>query len=642
MMLAAALAGADDLPGEPSVTEADRDHWSFQPLERPAVPAVQDESWSRNPIDRFVLARLEQRALAPLPSATRETLIRRLSFDLLGIPPSPAQVDAFLANTEAGAYEHLVDELLASPHFGAHWAQHWLDLARFAETDGFEHDKVRPDAWRYRDWVIEAMNNDLPYDRFVRLQIAADELAPHDPRSHIATAFCLSGPDMPDINSQEERKHSLLNEMTSTVGGVLMALQIECAQCHDHKYDPISQADFYRLRAVFAPAVRVTKNQSIGTLSETGGAIPAAHLMVRGDWRRPGPELEPAFLRIATPRGDSLQPLGGLRSSGRRAAFARWLTHPDHPLTSRVIVNRVWQHHFGHGLSRTPSDFGLLGDEPLHNDLLDWLARELVSQQWSLKQLHRLIVTSATYRQASGPAAFTGDERRRQLAQRHWHRSLETDPQNRLLGRYPRRRISGEALRDAMLVSACMLNSHFGGPGVQPPLPRELLQTLLKNQWQVNSVEAEHHRRSIFVFARRNLRYPIFDAFDRPDANASCPRRDQSTTAPQSLLMLNSEFSLQIARRFAGHILGTVLDSRDQQITVAVQRALSRRPAAAELALFSRFLTEQIQLLRREARAPAELALPLPCPPSSDPYEAAALTDLCLALFNSSEFLYLD
>jgi len=641
-VLVGGAAVGDDLPDEPPVTVADRDHWSFRPLERPSVPTVRDESWTRNPIDHFVLAQLETQDLAPLPPASRETLIRRLSYDLLGLPPSPAQVNAFLADAEVGAYERLVDRLLASPHFGPRWAQHWLDLARFAETDGFEHDKVRAEAWRYRDWVIEAMNDDLPYDRFVSLQLAADELAPDDPRAQVATAFCLSGPDMPDINSQEERKHSLLNEITSTVGGVLLALQVECAQCHDHKYDPISQADFYRLRAVFAPAVHLTKNKSLGTLSETGGVLPAAHLMIRGDWRRPGPKLEPAFPRIANSWGQPLQPVRGLRSSGRRAALARWLMRKDHPLTARVIVNRLWQYHFGHGLSRTPSDFGLLGDEPLHAPLLDWLARELVSRQWSLKKIHRLIVTSSTYRQASRPNADRWNVEPRSQAERSWQRTLKLDAKNLYLSRYPRRRLSGEAIRDAMLVSAGTLNTQFGGPGVRPPLPRELLQTLLKDQWLVSPVQADHHRRSIYVFARRNLRYPIFEAFDRPDANASCPRRDQSTTAPQSLLMLNSEFSLLIARRFAGHVLSSSLESRDRQIAVAFRRALARKPSSAEYAVFSEFLIEQIELLRREARPTTELALPLPCPVDMDPYAAAALTDLCLALFNSNEFLYID
>ena len=511
-------------------------------------------------------------------------------------------------------------------------------MARFAETDGFEHDKVRADAWRYRDWVISALNRDLPYDRFVGFQLAGDELATDDPQAAIATAFCLSGPDMPDINSMDERKHNLLNEITSTVGAALLGLQLECAQCHDHKYDPISQGDFYRLRAVFAPAVHLVKNKSVSTLGEQPGELPASHLMVRGDWRRRGAQVQPAFPRIANPTGARLLPVPQGSSSGRRAALARWLTGPDHPLTARVMVNRLWQHHFGHGLSRTPSDFGQLGDEPLHLELVDWLASELVSQEWSLKQIHRLIVTSATYRQAS---RWDRESHPDSQAAAQWRRSLELDPGNFYFGRYPRRRLSGETIRDSMLVSAGLLNTATGGPGIRPPLPRELVQTLLRNQWQVSSREADHYRRSIYVFARRNLRYPIFEAFDRPDANASCPRRPESTTAPQSLLMLNSEFSLLMARNAAGRVLKTS-EPVGTHIERAFRYVLGRKPTQPELAVLQEFIVSQSDRLRQEARSAAELALPLPCPTRSDPYRAAAFTDLCLALLNSNDFLYID
>lgn len=629
------VSGAD--LEEPTIEAEDREHWSFQPLQRPALPSVQWSEWTRTPIDYFVLSQLESVDLRPAQEAPRTVLIRRLYFDLLGIPPSPREVKAFLNDRRADAYERLVDHLLASPHYGERWAQHWLDLARFAETDGFEHDKVRAEAWRYRDWVIDSLNDDMPYDRFVSLQLAGDELEPGDQLAKTATAFCLSGPDMPDINLQDERRHYLLNEITSTVGATLLGLQIGCAQCHDHKYDPISQADFYRMRALFEPAVRVKRNRSIDVLHELSAEAEPSHLMVRGDFRRPGPTIEPGFPRIADLWQTKSPAPGEGSSTGRRRALAAWITRSDHPLTARVFVNRVWQYHFGLGLSQTPSDFGTIGDEPIHLQLLDWLATELVRQRWSLKHLHRLLVTSATYRQQSHSQPTP--EAAEQAA---WNNRLEEDPGNLYLARFQRQRLSGEAVRDAMLAAAGMLDSEQGGPGVRPPLPPELVQTLLKNQWKVAEREAAHYRRSIYVFARRNLRYPIFEAFDRPDANASCPRRSKSTTAPQSLLLLNSDLSLQLARHFAGRVIGEASQTIDAQIDLAVRVAFGRPSSPEERATFTTFVARQAASLRQESREADELALPLPDRGEVDVYTAAALTDLCLALFNANEFLYID
>ena len=396
---------------ETPIDAFDRDHWAYRKIDDPAIPTVQRSDWPRTAIDRFILNRIEAESLVPASDADRETLIRRLSFDLTGLPPTPRQLDDYLRDTRPDAYARLVDSLLASPEFGRRWAQYWLDLARFAETDGYEHDKVRPAAWQYRDWVIDAINQDMPYDQFVRWQIAGDVLAPQEHRreGEIATAFCLSGPDMPDINSQLERKHVLMNEITSTVGAVFFSLQIGCAQCHDHKYDAISQADFYRLRAFFEPAVRLEKNKSVTTLATAVDASATSHLMIRGDWRRTGPALQAAFPRIADRDESAVTDVNPGRA---RAQLARWLTTPDHPLVSRSIVNRVWQHHFGRGLSTTPSDFGVMGDEPSHPELLDFLARRLIDHDWSLKDLHREIVLSSVYRIRSGrPEASLDSER---------------------------------------------------------------------------------------------------------------------------------------------------------------------------------------------------------------------------------------
>ncbi|MBP88370.1 MAG: hypothetical protein CMJ64_16920 [Planctomycetaceae bacterium] len=611
---------------EPLITAGDRDHWSFRPLERPALPTPTNDEWCRNPIDRFILAKRQEKQLASQPEADRPTLIRRLSFDLLGLPPTPAEIDAFEDDRAPNAYERLVDRLLNSHHYGERWAQHWLDLARFAETDGFEHDKVRSEAWKYRDWVIDALNADMPYSRFVAWQLAGDELSATG-QPHIATTFCLSGPDMPDINSQEERRQNVMNELTGTVGSVLLGLQFGCAQCHDHKYDPISQADFYRLRAIFEPAVHVTKNQSLSVL-KGNDKVPASYLMIRGDWRRRGPEVHPAFPRIVNPSQDTVKANTPTPSTGRRTALASWIAQANNPLPARVIANRVWQYHFGDGLSRTPSDFGTIGDEPTHPKLLDWLARELIENDWSLKHLHRLIVTSATYRQSSS------------IPQSAIRNPQSIDPGNLWLSRFPRRRLSGEAVRDAMFAASGSLSTARGGRGVMPPLPEELLKTLLKNQWKVNERESDHYRRSIYLFCRRNLRYPIFDAFDRPDGNASCPRRSESTTASQALLLLNSAFSFDAAQRLAGTLLATDPHINDDTLRDLFRRVVARQPTDEELRTVEDFRAQQTKLLIDESRSGAELALP--CPTDIDPVAAAALTHICLALFNSNEFLYID
>ena len=653
---------------EAPVTPADREHWSFAPLTRPKLPQVKDDGkWERSAIDQFVLAKLEEKGIAPQGEADWDTLVRRLSFDLTGLPPDVGR--SFRADLDGPEgpsdespddYERLVDRLLASPAYGERWAQHWLDLARFAETDGFEHDKIRPEAWKYRDWVIAALNADVPYDEFVRLQLAGDRVqgsgvrgqeergqrsevggekerendnpqsAIRNPQS-IATTFCLAGPDMPDINSQEERRHYLLNEMASTVGSVFLGLQVGCAQCHDHKYDPISQADFYRLRAFFESAVDLKKDASVTVLKEQEKPV-ESRLWIRGDFRQPGALVTASFPRIANPQNDNPT------TENRRLALADWLTQSDHPLTSRVMANRLWQHHFGRGISDTPSDFGLLGSAPSHPELLDWLATELVRCGWSMKAMHRRIVSSAVYRQGSGvqsPKSKVQSEQDSGLA--------TGDSGLGLYAQFPRLRLSGEAIRDAMLSAAGLLDRQAGGPGVMPPLPSELTSTLLKNQWQEDPTEGNHYRRSIYLFARRNLRYPLFDTFDRPDANASCPQRSQSTTALQSLQMVNSEFALLCARHLAGQgeSRGQRAESREEQVRWLIRRVYNRAATEREVQLLKRFLADQTELLRREGRKAEELALPIGAE-ADDPYAAAALVDLCLALFNASEFVTID
>lgn len=583
------------------LSESDRDHWSFQPIQRPPLPRMPQMEQLVNPIDSFIASELETVGLQLAPAAEPATLLRRLKFDLLGLPPTPAELAEFERDMarDPSRYAHWVDRWLSSPAFGEHLAQPWLDLARFAETDGFEHDKVRPAAWEYRDWVIQALNADMPYSQFIALQLHADLTG--SPADRVATMFCLAGADMPDLNEQDLRRHDRLNELTSTVGSALLGLQMQCAQCHDHKYDPISQVDFYRLRAVFESAVPPLErdkpfNIFAGQVEQSPG-----RLYYRGDVRVPGPELKPGFPRVATPAHCSTD----CESDQPRQALVAWLFSPENPLTARIIVNRVWQHHFGAGLFENPSDVGLVAGGPSHPALLDWLAGSLRDRDWSLKWLHREIVLSHTYRQTS----------QRLESDPQWDRRLEIDADQRLLSRFPRQRLTGESLRDALLSVAGLLDFQAAGPSVMPPLPQELLGTLRKGQWAASPTLAEHHRRSIYVFARRNLRYPLFDVFDRPDAGASCPERNQSTTALQSLQLLNSEFASRCAAALAERVTRQVGSEATPQawLEQLFWLTLSRGPSAHEADLFAPWIAD-----------------------------ATHRPTACLALLNTSEFLFVD
>lgn len=707
---------------EPEITAADRSHWAFRPLDAGSPPALHGSDWPRNTLDRFILAGLRGADLRPLPAADKPALLRRVTFDLTGLPPTLEQQKAFSNDTEPGAWERVVDRLLASPAYGARWAQHWLDLARFAETDGFEHDLVRPNAWRFRDWVIDALNSDLPYDEFVRLQIAGDLLNPDDPAAAVATGWLLCGPDMPDINLKEERRHVVLNEITSTVGAVFLGLQIGCAQCHDHKFDPLSQADFYRLRACFEsadifrdhpipsaedlkeleaarlkrgsasqnldqqlarlddlarqrlreknPDLQPTSKEIQEALTESErlqyreatrmrdrlpkppalpqgrvlreGAPQSCKFCIRGDFRRPGPDMPAAFPRVLTLPGQPADGRFNHESEPARLQLARWLTRPDNALAARVIVNRVWQFHFGEGLVRSPSDFGKMGDEPDNAQLLDWLALEFPRQGWSLKWLHKLILTSATFQQASRPESAEWTTEVAEQARQTWRAGKTKDPSNRLWGRMNRQRLEGETIRDALLAMSGSLNFQPSGPGIRPHLPPEMVSTLLKNQWPVTGDPTEHSRRSLYLFVRRNLRYPLFEAFDRPDTNASCPRRNRSTIAPQALILLNSELSLAAARDLCACLIREAPGDRVAQITLCYRRAMGRPPSTAEIDAGQDFLNDETQRLIDSKRSVSELPIPMHLSPTESPQAAAALTTYCLAILNLNEFIYVD
>lgn len=697
--------------------------WAFRSPQRPALPEVRQSAWIRNPIDAFILARLEAAGLQPAPEADRPTLIRRLSYDLTGLPPTPTEVAAFVNDAAPDAYEKLVDRLLASPRFGERWALFWLDLVRYAESDGFKADDKRPYAWRYRDYVIQAFNEDKPYDRFLREQIAGDELYSDDPQAVIATGFHRHVPFEYNAVNLEQRRQETLNDMTDTTSMVFLGLTMGCARCHDHKFDPISQEDYYRLQAFFAgfrpvekplaraedmerfrdemrrweektasireqmsqleeperdkmmrrkmsrfpkeyqdiylmPAEKrsplqqqiaelVAKQVEVGSgeiaksmkgpnqqrwqelnkqmesferlkppappaamvLSEVGPQAPPTHLLKRGDWNKPEREIVPGYLSaIHDAVAEVPPPSVTAATTGRRTVLAEWLTQPTHPLTGRVMANRLWQHHFGRGIVGTPSDFGAQGEAPTHPELLDWLATELVARGWSLKALHRLMVTSSTYRQAA----------------RVNEAGLKADSENRLLWRMNRRRLEGETLRDALLAVSGRLNLKDGGPSVYPEMPAEL--SVGKAAWPISS-EAEADRRSVYVFVKRNLRYPLFNTFDAPDSNEPCARRHNTTTAPQALMLLNGDFSLKLAQTFAERLLREIGTDPVAIVNRACHLSLGRGPTAKEAQTMRAFLERETSLLQ---------------PQQGDKAFAGAVTDLCHALFNLNEFLYVD
>lgn len=588
-------------------------HWAYRGVEVVEPPAHHGVDHA---IDRFIDAGLKEAGLESAPVAGRVVLLRRLCFDLTGLGPTVEQTDRFLNDAGETAYEDLVDRLLGSQAYGERFAQHWLDLARFAETDGYEHDKTRAQAWRYRDWVIDAFNRDMPFDEFVRLQIAGDELRPGDAGAEIATGFLLSGPDMPDINLMAERRQMALNEITQNVGAVLLASQIGCAQCHDHRTDPISQAEYYAFQAYFAGAVTLVKNKPLGhRVVEINRKAPGTFVLHRGDFRKPGDEVGPGVpgaFGLVEDGGELLS--GAATSSGRRARLAQWLTRGDHPLVGRVMVNRLWQHLFGVGLVESSSDFGLMTEEPRQLALLDWLAGEWVKAGWSMKGMVRLMVTSGVYRRASGPVDGAWSKKESAKAKKVFAKLVADDAGNVLLGRMNRKRMEGEAIRDSMLEAGGMLSERRGGPGVRPPLPAEVLATIHKGHWVVSKDEEDHRRRSVYLFTRRNLRYPLFEVFDRPDANTSCGRRQQSTTAPQALTLFNSVFSTQMARAVATRSAKGGEDLRDR-VTGCYRLILGRVPT-------------EMEMERAVAFAEGDTEV--------------GLGDLCLALFNSNAFVYVD
>jgi mono/diheme cytochrome c family protein len=659
-----------------AATAAAQTWWSFQKPVRPAVPAK--DSWSRTTIDAFIAQKLAQEKLKPASEADRRTLVRRAYLDLHGLPPKAEEVEKFVNDPAPDAYEKLIDELLASPRYGEKWARHWLDLARYGDTAGFEQDPYLIYAWRYRDYVIDSFNKDKPYDRFVREQIAGDELYPDDPASMSGTGFYTVGPNRDMLYKVEDiNRVETLTDWVDTTGSVFLGLTVGCARCHDHKFDPIPQRDYMALQAIFQPAektrvflqydpargydlaevgrqVRLFEiSDQLQALPQRGGRgrgaegsgtplppmkpedeqklhaieqqlvqmfrnyqpgpfAPGIHdvgrdsptksyLPARGG--RPPEEVPPGLL-TALGGGPIPEPAIEATSTGRRKALANWIGTKENPLTARVMVNRIWQYHFGRGLVATPSDLGHRGGMPSHPELLDWLATEFMDNGWSMKKLHKLIMTSSVYRQSSKVSKEAHDH----------------DADNLYVSHFNRRRLLPEEIRDGMLQSSGVLNLKTGGRPVVPEIAREELYGLSGNgMWNVTANVQEHSRRSIYMLARRTFRPAMFETFDSPDGIQSCSRRVESNTAPQSLTLLNGHWTVKESARLAEKLSETADPAEMIQKAWIAVYTRAARPDEAESA--KKFLALQS----------AELGS-----------SKAAAAELVRVLFNTNEFLYVD
>lgn len=725
-------------------------HWSFRPISRPDIPKVKNAVQVRNAVDALLLDKLEQADLALSPEASRRTLIRRLSFDLTGLPPTPEEIDKFVTDTAPDAYERLVERLLESPHYGENWGRMWLDAVRYAETAGYNADPLRPNAWKYRDYVIRAFNEDRPFDRFVQEQIAGDEMFPDDPEAVVGSGYVLLWPDESNASNILLARQDALNDLTGNVGAVFLGVSIGCAQCHNHKFDPLLQKDFYRLQAFFSGIIprdgapvgtagqlaeyqravdawmaegqsardelrglqaearlkvsaerrlkfpqivldaldtpaeqRTTYQQQLAFFSERQIEIkedsivknlsddqkqrrrelveqlaawqqrkpvppsevvaivpgeasampPPTFMLAGGSYNKPREEVSPGYLSVLyrDGGGDAVISTPHPRSSGRRTALARWLTDAANPLVARVMANRVWQGHFGVGLVENANDFGTQTAPPSHPELLDYLATELVRGGWSLKKLHRLIVSSSAYRQSTRYESREGA---------HAPRGATADPGNRLYWHYPRQRLTGEEIRDSLLAVSGQLNETVHGPSVCPEMPKGYSS---REAWKVSSDPADRCRRSVYIHAKRNLPYPFLEAFDLPDMHESCARRVQTTVAPQALFLLNSDLVLDFGRSFAARLLHEISAGRtDQVVQRAYLLAFGREPTSAEQEEAQTFIERQTRLMAGRQAAGETLTVPRDLPESVEAPRAAALADFCHALFNASEFLYVE
>jgi len=597
-------------------------HWSFKSLKKPAVPAPQNAAWIANPIDAFILAKLDETKLAPTQPAAKEALLRRVTFDLTGLPPTPDALAAFLADSRLSAFADVVEKLLASPGYGERWARHWLDVVRYAESGGGETDIYYLQAWRYRDYVIRSFNADTPYERFLMEQVAGDELWPDraDAMQDAVAVWTLGEwPNaldaFPDILEYTRR-----TDQVNTLSEVALGLTVGCANCHNHKYDPISQRDYFGMEAIFAASETWDKirNKKPWKKNETDAFRILRHaekptpirLLTRGELSKPRGQVSPA-LPAFLPGGGPL-PSGPEEHKQRRAQLAKWLVAPQNPLTARVIANRVWQWHFGQGLTITPNDLGTQGLPPSHPELLDWLATELVENGWSLKHLHRTIVMSATYRQSAVRDAG----------------AVAVDPQNRLLSGFPRRRLEAEEVWDHLHATAGTLDlKAFGEPFV-PKLSDEELQGMYEismkreKKWPVTP---DQNRRAIYILNRRSFRFPFFESFDPANNAVSCPVRQTTTVPAQALTLLNNRIVGEQAQAMATRLTRDAGADVEKCVRLAWRLAYSRDVADTELAIAVKFIADS-EAAHSKSKTP-------------DPH-AAALVDFCLGIMNTTEFIY--
>lgn len=631
-------AGADVL--DPRMERA-REHWAFQPLARPELPPVRNEDWGRTPIDRFILAALEANNLQPTERFAPRGLMRRVAFDVAGLPPTPEELDQFVDASEHdadAAWESLVDRLLAGRQYGERWGRHWLDVARYADSDGQEADRDRPNAWHYRDFVIQAFNDDMPFDRFVRWQLAGDEYDPDNPAAVAATGFLTAGTNtvLEDTFLEEERlrnRYNELDDILSTTGTAMLGLTIGCARCHDHKYDAISSREYYRLLSAFHSGdrakVQLGKDGPEGLAFRDFGPTPrTTWLFQRADFYDRDQQVRLGFLQVLS-RGRTAdeywdearaeQPLPD--STYQRKALAEWMTDLDQgagPLLARVIVNRVWQHHFGAGLVGTVDDFGVRSDPPTHPELLEWLASDFVEHGWKLKRLHRLILTSAVYQQGD---EFDPDR-------------SAIDPENRLLSRMRPQRLEAEVLRDAILAASGTLNLEPYGPGFKPFIPPEavLARNLKDGGYPADAGDTPAtHRRSVYMFHKRLVPYPLLQAFDRPDLLQSCGRRETTTVSPQALALLNDQFVRNRSLDFADRLLADAKNDNEQLVRRAFELALGRSPRESEQTASLAFITAQ-EHHRSERNGNAD----------KTQIHRLAVADFCQTMFSLNEFLYVD
>jgi hypothetical protein len=610
----------------PSLDEG-RKHWAFQPLRDDAPPVVRDAAWVRNDVDRFILAKLDAAGLSPSPDADRATLIRRVTLDLIGLPPTPEEVAAFVADASPEAWERVIDRLLASPHYGERWGRHWLDLARYADSSGFHNDLDRPHAWKYRDYVIRSFNEDKPWARFVAEQLAGDEVDGADEQSLIATGFCRNGPSNDDNMGKTpealaQYRADQLDDVISTTGAVFLGVTVGCARCHNHKTEPISTKDYYSLFAVFngthkyglvpgtedaaGKKVKVDPALKIQALVESGAKVPVAHVLRRGLAASPTDEVGPAVPAVLSQEPVYFpEPDTGAKSSLRRRTLAEWIASPKNALAWRVLANRVWQHHFGKGIVATPSNLGFSGATPSHPELLDYLARQLVANGGHLKPLHKLLLMSATYRQSS----------------RHRADAAANDPSNSLLSRMNLRRMEAEIMRDSILAAAGKLNPEAGGPGIKPRLRPELLTASQRNKWPVIEKEDERHwRRSVYIYTKRQLLMPMMELFDAPTTTDSCAVRLSSVVPTQALVLMNDEFVEEHAAFLAERAIHEAENDPQRAIERMFLLTMSCAPGAERMKEALAFVQT------REAECG----------------RAGALADLAHVLLNSSEFIHIE